>query len=45
MRGTEIMSEERTLVLIKPDGVARGLMGKCFLGWSERATESQICEW
>ena len=24
------MSEERTLVLIKPDGVARGLMGEVF---------------
>ena len=27
------MSEERTLVLIKPDGVARGLMGEKLNLW------------
>ena len=37
------MSEERTLVLIKPDGVARGLMGEVFHVWNVRATRLRRC--
>ena len=28
------MDTERTLVLVKPDGVQRGLIGRCWGGWS-----------